>query len=359
MFHVGLVALASVLPEGRQTGAHARDELFTPGAVIPVEAVEPRVARAEPTMPQPSQPRFDEPASAPDERSPSGEPSPPGAEPQPEPDSEDSDPSEEPGMLLHGMRESARPSTAGDSEGKVVVPPGSLHGSHGAYRDSIPTPGVGEGDVQGPAPAKPGGVDYSFEREKGKLVYRDPHGRFVATLRSDGRVDFRNKGGKATMKQIGMAGPGDLLMAASGSDPYARLKAKLLEATFEMRLNMAVGFQKKQLSKRLSRLEGELDKIWADPRRNLGARKELLFQRWDECDEPEEISGAPAQIPGFGIESSDLDDARHDAARSARRLIERFVREHAPRGSDEAFTPAELSDMNRRRISNQAFKPYG
>ena len=42
-----------------------------------------------------------------------------------------------------------------------------------------------------------------------------------------------------------------------------------------------------------------------------------------------------------------------------RRLIERFVREHAPRGSADAFSAAELADMNRRRISKQSFKPYG
>ena len=39
--------------------------------------------------------------------------------------------------------------------------------------------------------------------------------------------------------------------------------------------------------------------------------------------------------------------------------IEKFIRSNAPKGTDEAFTAAELADMNRRRVSKQAFKPYG
>src|SRR5690606_5312164 len=112
-------------------------------------------------------------------------------------------------------------------------------------------------------------------------------------------------------------------------------------------------FQKRQLDKRLSRLDGELDKIWADERRDLSARKELLFQRWDECDEPDEVE-SQAELPGFGaVENSELDEARQGAAASARKRILKFNREHAPRGSTEAFTAAELADMNRRRASKQ------
>jgi hypothetical protein len=125
-----------------------------------------------------------------------------------------------------------------------------------------------------------------------------------------------------------------------------------------MRLEMAVGFQKKQLDKRLSRLDGELGKIWADERRDLGDRKELIFQRWDECDEPDE-SAAGGALPGFGaVDNSELDDARVSAAVSARSRILKFIRKHAPQGSPEAFTAAEIADMNRRRVSKQTFAPY-
>jgi hypothetical protein len=360
VFHIGLVIIAGWLPDGsRQGGAATRDQLFTPGAVIPVEHLPQAAVRVEPTAkpsaPEPS-PDADTPATAPVDRPKSSNPTPAsGAEPPPTPTEAESEPSQAPGLSLHGMREGSRAST----QGNVVVDPALLQGSRAAYEDAVAKPGVGDGAIQGPAAPPSSAVDYAFKREKGKLIYRDPNGRFVATLRADGRVDFRNKGAKASWTQIGMGGPGDLLLAAAGSDPYARIKAKLLKATFEMRLDMAVKFQKKQLDKRLRRLDGELDKIWADERRTLGARKELLFQRWDECDEPEELESASSELPGFGpVESSDLDDARQDAARSARRLIEKFVREHAPKGSTEAFTAAELADMNRRRVSKQKFQPY-
>ncbi len=362
-FHIALVAFASVLPDGGSRGGGAkRDQLFTPGAVIPIETVERAVARAEPTrepvLPRPT-PTSEEPARAPSEASDAAEPSSPepGSEPPPTTTEAQAQPNQAPGLSLHGLRDDAHASMAGAGS-KVLVDPSMLQGSRELYEGSVQDPGVGAGAVQGPA-APSGATDYSFSNEKGKLVYRDPSGRFVATLNPDGRVNFRNKGAKGSWTNIGLAGPGDALMAAGGDDPYARLKAKLLKATFEMRLGMAVNFQKKQLDKRLRRLDGELGKIWADERRDLAARKELLFQRWDECDEPEEVAGGQAELPGFGaVDNSELDEARQSAAVSARKRILKFIREHAPKGSAEAFTAAELADMNRRRISKEKFSPY-
>ncbi|MCA9691063.1 MAG: hypothetical protein KC636_15770 [Myxococcales bacterium] len=356
VFHVGLVIVSSMLPDGSERGGAAgRDRLFTPGAVVVVETVPPVTAKTEPTRPRVPEIFSDDPATAPIDHPRTATPSPAGGgESPPEPTEAQSEPST-PGLSLHGMRDGSRPSTAGS----VVVDPALLQGSREAYEDAVQNPGVGGGAVQGPAAPPSESVDYAFRREKDKLVYRDPHGRFVATLRPDGRVDFRNKGAKASWTNIGMAGPGDLIAAAAGEDPYARIKAKLLKATFEMRLEMAVSFQKKQLDKRLRRLSTDLEKIWTNDHRALEERRELLFQRWDECDEPDEVAAQVSEVPGFGaIESSDLDAARLDAAQSARRLIERFVREHAPKGTPEGYTAAELEDMNRRRASQQKFNPY-
>jgi hypothetical protein len=358
-FHIALVVVASLLPKGGSSGGAARDQLFTPGAVIPIEAVETAVARAEPSRdpigPAPSRDP-ESPAKAPVDHPKSSNPEPSsGAARPPEPTEAHAEPNEAPGLSLHGLRDHARASVGSAGKG-VVVDPSLLQGSRELYESSIPEEEDG-GAIQGPAPA-PSGKDFAFSKEKGKLIYRDPAGRFVATLNPDGRVNFRNKGAKATWTNIGMAGPGDILSAAAGQDPYARLKAALLKATFDMRLGMAIDFQKRQLDKRLSRLDGELDKIWADERRDLPSRKELLFQRWDECDEPEDAA-ATAELPGFGaVENSELDDARQDAAASARKRILKFIREHAPKGSGEAFTAAELADMNRRRASKQKFDPY-
>lgn len=371
VFHIGLVVASSWLPAGGNAGGGAkRDPLYTPGAVIPIDTIEAvAIARAEPfepTLPVPVPDSVpDAPGTSPTQSEPSSDPRPDtprsgGAEPVPAPNEAETtevEPSATaPGLSLHGLRDNAHASTPGS---KVVVDPSVLNGSRDLYEDSVQNPGVGSGAIQGPALAPSSSADYVFTKGKGgKLEYRDPAGRFVATLMPDGRVNFRNKGAKGSWTNIGLAGPGDALMAAAGDDPYARLKAKLLKATFEMRLEMAVGFQKKQLDKRLSRLDGELGKIWADDRRDLGDRKELIFQRWDECDEPDELA-AGGKLPGFGaIDNSELDDARVSAAVSARSRILKFIRKHAPQGSPEAFTAAELADMNRRRISKQAFSPY-
>lgn len=354
--HIGLAAAAAMLPEGgRSGGAGERERLYTPGAVIPIETVERAVALAEPipdSRPGAAAVDPELPAKAPLERPESSRPEPSsGAAPPPLPTQ--AEPHDAPGLLLHGLRDGARSATIG--AGKVVVDPSLLHGSREIYEDSARD--AAEAAVQGPTPA-PRGQDYAFSNENGKLIYRDPAGRFVATLTPDGRVNFRNKGAKATWTNIGMAGPGDVLSAAAGEDPYARLKAALLKGTFEMRLRMAIDFHKRQIDKRLKRLDGELDKIWTDERRELAARKELLFQRWDECDEPDAIASA-ADLPGFGaVENSELDEARHGAAASARKRILKFIRERAPKGSGEAFTSAELADMNRRRASKQKFDPY-
>jgi hypothetical protein len=359
--HIGLAVAASMLPDGgRSGGAGEPDRLYTPGAVIPIETVERAVVRAEPITQDPRlpAPTIDPelPAKAPLDHPQSSNPEPSsGAAPPPQPTEASAEPSQVPGLSLHGLRDNARASTVG--AGKVVVDPSMLHGSREIYEDSA-REAADSAAVQGPTPSPSGQQDYAFSKENGKLVYRDPGGRFVATLNPDGRVNFRNKGAKATWTNIGMAGPGDVLSAAAGEDPYARLKAALLKATFEMRLGMAVDFQKRQLDKRLSRLDGELDKIWADERRELSSRKELLFQRWDECDEPDEVT-TTAELPGFGtVENSELDQARQGAASSARKRILKFIREHAPKGSSEAFTAAELADMNRRRASKQKFDPY-
>ena len=366
VFHVGLVIVSAWLPEGGAAGGGSkRDPLFTPGAVIPIEttavALAEPIAAAEPVLPR-VEPDPESPATAPTEAEASEHPQPdsphPTGEPPPTPTEAEAQPNATaPGLSLHGLRDGAHASTAG--AGKVVVDPSMLQGSRELYEDSVQNPGVGSGGVQGPAPAPASGNDFTFTKEKGKLVYRDPAGRFVATLNADGRVNFRNKGAKGSWTNIGMAGPGDALMAAAGDDPYARLKHKLLKATFEMRLEMAVDFQKKQLDKRLARLNGELEKIWADERRDLGARKQLLFERWDECDEPDEVASAGAELPGFGaVDDSELDDARHSAAVSARKRILEFIRKHAPKGSAEAFTAAEIAAMNQRRVSKQKFSPY-
>lgn len=358
--HLLLFGASTLLPSGtRAGGAAQRDDLFTPGAVIPIEPVPVQMAQAKPSGPRPIDSARDpeQPALAPLDEPASTKPAPDGGhEPPPNAVEAESAPSEAVG-LLSGHRASAHASATAHRGSGVVVDPSLLAGDEAIWREGVENPGVGSGGVQGPSAPPDPSKDFVFRNEKGKRVYKDPNGRFVATLRPDGRVDFRNKGAKASWSQIGIGDPGGLIAAAGGEDPNARLKAKLLRATFEMRLNMAVKFQKKQMDKRLARLDKDLEKIWTDGRRSLWARKELLFDRWDECEEASDVE--PVEIPGFSeIDTSDLDEARQKAAGKARKKILVFIREHAPRGSAEAYTAGELAKLNARRISKQKFEPY-
>ncbi len=354
--HVALAVVLSMMPqsESRRGGGSRRDQLFTPGAVVPIQTTAVTVMPTE-------RPRFPtEPAAAPIDDAKSTNPAPDGSgQPRggPRPSSAPESQPTTPGMLSGARDKTSGATITGGSSG-VVVDPALLSGSRDAFEGSVGDPGVGNGEVQGPA--EPAKSELAFTRDKGKLVYKDPGGRFVATLRSDGRVDFKNKSGKITWTDNAIGDPDALIRMAAGEDPYARAKAELLKATFDLRLGMAIAFQKKQIDKRLERLDGELDKIWTDERRDLAARKELIFQRWDECEEASENSDAASvELPGFGtVQDSDLDKTRNEAATDARERIVKFVRKHAPKGSAEQFTAAELADMNGRRVSKEKFAPY-
>lgn len=354
--HVALAVVLSMMPqsESRRGGGSRRDQLFTPGAVVPIQTTAVTVMPTErPRVPT-------EPAAAPIDDAKSTNPAPDGSgQPRggPRPSSDPESQPTTPGMLSGARDKTSGATITGGSSG-VVVDPALLSGSRDAFEGSVGDPGVGNGKVQGPA--EPAKSELAFTRDKGKLVYKDPGGRFVATLRSDGRVDFKNKNGKITWTDNAIGDPDALIRMAAGEDPYARAKAELLKATFDLRLGMAIAFQKKQIDKRLERLDGELDKIWTDERRDLAARKELIFQRWDECEEASESSDAASvELPGFGtVQDSDLDKTRNEAATDARERIVKFVRKHAPKGSAEQFTAAELADMNGRRVSKEKFAPY-
>ena len=117
---------------------------------------------------------------------------------------------------------------------------------------------------------------------------------------------------------------------------------------------MAVAWHLAILDQRLAELEPELLRTWTTDRMTLAERKEFLFQRWDECDEMFTVD--PADVPEDAI--LDIDSARVEIAEQARRRIEAFVRRHAPRGSKQGYTTAELKRLNARRVSREPFAPY-
>lgn len=325
----------------------------------PATAEEPTLNPAEPEPPPPVEP--DEPSSG--SRRPRGPTTPtePATPTEPiEPTGPDvpTEPPSTGGVSLLGLRGGSR--TAGAATGSL--------------RPELSPPAVGTGRVarqvgsQRPAASvfddgKPRTLEEAGfrTRRNGKRVFRDDTGRFTATLLPDGRIKFRDMPVAVSRdpltgaaKGIGMPGLAEGLRAASGIELYQQEKKRLLEATFELRLQLAISFAQDKLDRRLQSLYRELLDSWTDASNSEAERREALFRRWDECEE-----GLPVALPGFAdADTSELDDMRRSAGAQARETIERFVRRQLPEGSPQAFTAEELRRLNASRRSRARFAPY-
>lgn len=210
----------------------------------------------------------------------------------------------------------------------------------------------------------------------GAYLYTDPGLRFTAKFNPDGTVHFADRwrrpsagdsqsgrccalppGGLPAINPLYgamMTGPVEWMLMAQGQDLATKAKMDLLEQTRELRTQVAIAYHVDLIQKRLRELGPELMAVWGDRSMPLPERKNYLFTRWDDCDEHFHVN--PDDIPPEA--TLVLDEARTEAAETARRQIEAFIRRHAPNGSPRAFRPEELRAMNARRISKQAFRPY-
>ena len=211
------------------------------------------------------------------------------------------------------------------------------------------------------------------------MLYVDPGKRFTAAVNPDGSVRFGNRWGRdqhgermrgsgRALRQIGpsavgavsglmMTGPTEWLLALQGQERDAAAKTAFLNQTRDLRIQLAINFTLKLLETRLGELNQELLGLMSDGSRELAARRAVLFQRWDECDERVAV-GLPSggDLPAEAV--SMIDEARLGAAERARRNIEAFIRRQLPRGTSRGYTAAELAEFNRRRVSVEAFDPY-
>ena len=225
-----------------------------------------------------------------------------------------------------------------------------------------------------------GGLGLTRRRD-GSMMYVDPGKRFTAAVNRDGTVRFgdrwgrdqhgeRMRGSGAALRSFGpsgigglgmaVTGPTEWLMALSGVEFDAAAKTAFLNQTRDLRIQISVAYTRQLLETRLAELGQELLGLTADASRSLAERRAILFQRWDECDE-RMLSGLPttAEHGELPVEAvSAIDEARLDAADKARRNIEGFIRRQLPRGSSRAYSPAELVELNRRRVSAEPFAPY-
>jgi hypothetical protein len=130
----------------------------------------------------------------------------------------------------------------------------------------------------------------------------------------------------------------DWLMRRHGQDPYAARKLAFLDATRDERVQIGRKHRSAQLALTPQIVLRSLQSLWAatpEP----AARKQALFELWDDCVE----DGDPEVVA---------------AGEAARRMVIGFVRGHLPAGGPDAYTPAELAELARRRHSKAVFAPY-
>lgn len=129
-------------------------------------------------------------------------------------------------------------------------------------------------------------------------------------------------------------------------DRHKSEKRHFLAATERLRAHLANRAYRESLQRELAELGPHLVELWRDETLALAERKRQIFERWADCEDP----SASAR--------SERDGLRHAFADAARAKIEAFVRQSAPRGSQQAYTRAELARLNRGRTGESRFRPY-
>ncbi|MBL4683894.1 MAG: hypothetical protein JKY37_04840 [Nannocystaceae bacterium] len=200
-------------------------------------------------------------------------------------------------------------------------------------------------------------ADAGFKRQSdGRLVFRDPEptAQWTAELLADGRIRFTDHYRTRRIPTLNdLSHVGDLIRKKQGMKLWIKRKQRLLAATRDMRLGMAVAFAEKNIDGQLSQLYRDLLEIWRGDEPPW-TRRALIFATWDDCEE-----GLAVDLGEFtDSEASKIDTIRHDAGQRARTKIVAFIRRHIPKGSTDAFTAAELASFNRGRQSKARFTPY-
>ncbi len=128
----------------------------------------------------------------------------------------------------------------------------------------------------------------------------------------------------------------DWQMRSHGIDPYASRKLAFLDRTRDQRVEIGRRFRNQQLAQSAALMQRNLERLAATTG-DLAARKQALFELWDEC-----------------AETGDAELVTAGAA--ARGLVVGFIRAKL-RGA-EAYTAGELVQLNAHRHSKRMFAPY-
>ena len=176
----------------------------------------------------------------------------------------------------------------------------------------------------------------AHELKRDGTGYKAEHDQWVAHVDAGGHVKFDDKPNLQWHGLTGTFDATDALMRSHGNDPYASQKLQFLDATRDERAAIGKRQSREQLS-HSSRLAYEsLRWIWSQTR-DAKERKQAAFELWDDC-----------------AESGDADLV--DGGQAARKMIVGFIQTHLV-GTD-AYTPAELAELNAHKTSTATFAPY-
>jgi hypothetical protein len=159
-------------------------------------------------------------------------------------------------------------------------------------------------------------------RADGSYGFEGPS--FSATIAADGRVAFDDK-----IQDLNSLVERHIV----GAQINTSEKRRFMASTAALRERLADAAEAENQRHAKVALQRALRAILSDVKRSLGEKRAAIFTLWDDC--ASDASGSEAQA-----------------------AIESFVREHLPQGSALAFSAAELSQLNRRRLSRRAFDPY-
>jgi hypothetical protein len=111
---------------------------------------------------------------------------------------------------------------------------------------------------------------------------------------------------------------------------------EFMDRTYELRVEMALTAGLDDLEAARKRLPSTLVQLWSDDTRSPAERRAAVLELWADLDH----AGVHADPVVAGDRR--LEERRRESIAAARATIRSFVRRHAPEGSPQAFTAAEL-----------------
>lgn len=163
----------------------------------------------------------------------------------------------------------------------------------------------------------------------GRLAY-DGHA-FRAVIEPDGSVSFAQRSAVDLERELDLSS-GRFDLDALFSDVYRYERQWFMDRTEEVRDRMDAEHRAREAATALRVLPGRLERLWTGPG-SAAWRRRRIHAAWDEL-------------------------ADDDAGRAARAVVEAWVRERLPAGSEDAFDAAELARLNAGRRGARIFAPY-